>query len=249
MLKLVYASCICPFIITVTTHGDYTFVRFRSAPTYGCAAKQVGVLAFSTDRYSAIQHFEDSDFNMEQPSQRPNPGQNPSQRRNGENYGGRRPRGGGRGGPRIDANHSFTDRVPNMHRGGYRGPGSRGNNLHWRGRGQLGSDRNPSVPPLQPPPGLGGGGTFGVHPTKDAEPKEGEVAGKVQDEEAAEDADVCFICASPVVHTAVAPCNHRTCHICALRLRALYKTRACAHCRVGIMVTIVRSERLILVPG
>ncbi|KAI4171111.1 MAG: hypothetical protein LQ343_004523 [Gyalolechia ehrenbergii] len=134
---------------------------------------------------------------MEQPSQRPNPGQNPSQRRNGENYGGRRPRGGGRGGPRIDANHSFTDRVPNMHRGGYRGPGSRGNNLHWRGRGQLGSDRNPSVPPLQPPPGLGGGGTFGVHPTKDAEPKEGEVAGKVQDEEAAEDADVCFICASP----------------------------------------------------
>jgi hypothetical protein len=30
----------------------------------------------------------------------------------------------------------------------------------------------------------------------------------------------------------VAPCNHRTCHICALRLRALYKTKACAHCRV-----------------
>ncbi len=43
--------------------------------------------------------------------------------------------------------------------------------------------------------------------------------------------EVCFICASPVVHNSVAPCNHRTCHICALRLRALYKTRACAHCR------------------
>jgi len=45
------------------------------------------------------------------------------------------------------------------------------------------------------------------------------------------EAEVCFICASSVVHNSVAPCNHRTCHICALRLRALYKTRACAHCR------------------
>ena len=59
-------------------------------------------------------------------------------------------------------------------------------------------------------------------------------------EDAIEDgleAEVCFICASPVVHNAVAPCNHRTCHICALRLRALYKTRACAHCRVCTVTT------------
>lgn len=49
----------------------------------------------------------------------------------------------------------------------------------------------------------------------------------------ADDAEVCFICASNVIYTAVAPCNHRTCHICALRLRALYKSRACAHCRVS----------------
>lgn len=45
------------------------------------------------------------------------------------------------------------------------------------------------------------------------------------------EADVCFICASAVVHNSVAPCNHRTCHICALRLRALYKNNSCAHCR------------------
>ena len=60
------------------------------------------------------------------------------------------------------------------------------------------------------------------------------------EEDAIEDgveAEVCFICASPVVHNAVAPCNHRTCHICALRLRALYKTRACAHCRVCTVST------------
>ncbi|KAJ5280589.1 hypothetical protein N7478_005961 [Penicillium angulare] len=47
----------------------------------------------------------------------------------------------------------------------------------------------------------------------------------------ADDGEVCFICASPVEHTSVSPCNHRTCHICALRLRALYKNRGCAHCR------------------
>lgn len=50
-------------------------------------------------------------------------------------------------------------------------------------------------------------------------------------EEDAEEGEVCFICASPVRHTAVAPCNHRTCHICSLRLRALYKVKTCAHCR------------------
>lgn len=48
----------------------------------------------------------------------------------------------------------------------------------------------------------------------------------------ADDGEICFICASNVEHTSVSPCNHRTCHICALRLRALYKNKACAHCRV-----------------
>ncbi|PLB45280.1 hypothetical protein P170DRAFT_440420 [Aspergillus steynii IBT 23096] len=47
----------------------------------------------------------------------------------------------------------------------------------------------------------------------------------------ADDGEVCFICASAVEHTSVSPCNHRTCHICAIRLRALYKNKACAHCR------------------
>lgn len=168
---------------------------------------------------------------MEQPPQRQDLRPNPNQRQNGENLGGRRPRGGGKGGYNNGANNSSADRGPNVHRGRHRGLGTRGINTRSRGRGQPANNRNPSVPPLQPPPGLGGGGTFGVHPTKDAELKEGEVDDKKQDDEAADEADVCFICASLVVHTAIAPCNHRTCHICALRLRALYKTRACAHCR------------------
>jgi hypothetical protein len=47
------------------------------------------------------------------------------------------------------------------------------------------------------------------------------------------EAEVCFICASPVQHESIAPCNHRTCHICSLRMRALYKDKNCAHCRVS----------------
>lgn len=183
---------------------------------------------------------------MEQPSQGQNPRPNPSQRPNGENVGGRRGRGSGRRGFHQGANPSWTDGVSNVHQGGRRGLGTRGNNTHWRGRGQPANNHNPSIPPLQPPPGLGGGGTFGVHPTKDAELKEGEVDDKRQDDEAADEADVCFICASLVVHTAIAPCNHRTCHICALRLRALYKTRACAHCRVRTHVSVTDYVKLIL---
>jgi hypothetical protein len=62
------------------------------------------------------------------------------------------------------------------------------------------------------------------------------------DEEEDGDAEVCFICASPVVHIAVTSCNHRTCHICALRMRALYKTKDCAHCRVSLLNYSFRAK-------
>lgn len=120
----------------------------------------------------------------------------------------------------------------NQHRGGGRAfntNGSRG-----QAEPQLATLPNQPAPPLDPPPGPGGGGTFGNRLTKDATNSAGEVLTKDQDGAGDEgEAEVCFICASPVVHHSVAPCNHRTCHICALRLRALYKTRACAHCRVS----------------
>ncbi|KAI0136189.1 zinc finger protein [Xylariales sp. AK1849] len=56
------------------------------------------------------------------------------------------------------------------------------------------------------------------------------------------EAEVCFICASPVVHQSVAPCNHRTCHICALRMRALYKNKECAHCRTAAPYVIFTDD-------
>lgn len=49
------------------------------------------------------------------------------------------------------------------------------------------------------------------------------------------DADVCWICAEPVKYYSVSECNHRTCHVCALRLRALYKKTDCTFCKVCIL--------------
>lgn len=46
-----------------------------------------------------------------------------------------------------------------------------------------------------------------------------------------EERDICFICAEPVKLYSVPPCSHRVCHICAMRLRALWKKRECTFCK------------------
>lgn len=46
--------------------------------------------------------------------------------------------------------------------------------------------------------------------------------------------DLCWICAEPVKYYAVSECNHRICHVCALRLRALYKKLDCTFCKVRV---------------
>ncbi|KAI0672758.1 hypothetical protein C8Q78DRAFT_1121771 [Trametes maxima] len=51
------------------------------------------------------------------------------------------------------------------------------------------------------------------------------------DSSAADDAATCWICAEPVKYWSVSECNHRTCHVCALRLRALYKKLECTFCK------------------
>lgn len=45
--------------------------------------------------------------------------------------------------------------------------------------------------------------------------------------------ELCLICAEPVQLYSVAPCNHRTCHVCAVRLRALYKKKECTFCKAA----------------
>lgn len=125
------------------------------------------------------------------------------------------------------------------------GRGSRGSGPGNRGRGRGGNQRN-----------RGGGNNnrrAGNQPTVNsksqqrspdgaeeptpANPAAQKIAAEarpqaLQDEEIPDDADVCFICANVVAHHSIAPCNHTTCHICGLRMRALYKDKNCAHCRV-----------------
>ncbi|EMD38121.1 hypothetical protein CERSUDRAFT_82356 [Gelatoporia subvermispora B] len=68
-----------------------------------------------------------------------------------------------------------------------------------------------------------------------ADQKQGQVA--VEDMEdaskasEADDGNLCWICAEPVKYWSVSECNHRTCHVCALRLRALYKKLECTFCK------------------
>jgi E3 ubiquitin-protein ligase ZNF598 len=89
------------------------------------------------------------------------------------------------------------------------------------------------------PPGLSSdatNGAFAPNNSPQGQAKEVPETPSNASENAVDDSvegDICFICASTIEHTAIAPCNHQTCHICSLRLRALYKTRACAHCRVS----------------
>jgi hypothetical protein len=139
----------------------------------------------------------------------------------GERRGGRG-RGRGRGahfGAHQDHDHDHIN-ARGRGRGGNqagRGPGrgsreggNRGGRIQDKGKAPAGEAQEAQqAPPALVKPSL-------VPAATDAEAEEGEV---------------CFICASPVQHLAVAPCNHRTCHICSLRLRALYKTKTCAHCR------------------
>ena len=47
---------------------------------------------------------------------------------------------------------------------------------------------------------------------------------------------VCWICAEPIKYYSLPSCNHRTCHVCALRLRALYEKVECAFCKVGVLI-------------
>ena len=48
---------------------------------------------------------------------------------------------------------------------------------------------------------------------------------------------ICFICADEVTYWAVGECGHRTCHVCSIRLRALFKKTDCTFCKVS------RAER------
>jgi hypothetical protein len=63
--------------------------------------------------------------------------------------------------------------------------------------------------------------------------KESQAKNDEDEDEEEEEGELCFICTEAIVTFAVAQCDHRTCHRCTLRLRALYETRNCAYCKVS----------------
>ncbi|KAH9928554.1 uncharacterized protein BXZ73DRAFT_90601 [Epithele typhae] len=70
--------------------------------------------------------------------------------------------------------------------------------------------------------------------------QDGQVVAKLAaDETDADDGTVCWICAEPVKYWSVSECNHRTCHVCALRLRALYKKLECTFCKVRTQPSVI----------
>ncbi|KAI0523928.1 hypothetical protein F5B22DRAFT_423063 [Xylaria bambusicola] len=149
-----------------------------------------------------------------------------SRGRGAANARGRGRGGGGRGRGRGRGNANASNG-----RGGERSQGQRGGGNAGRdGRGR--SNTSTSGPASGPLPENSLPATQ-VQPTIGGNNDEGE-----EDVEA----EVCFICASPVIHQSVAPCNHRTCHICALRMRALYKNKECAHCRTVASFVIFTDD-------
>lgn len=56
---------------------------------------------------------------------------------------------------------------------------------------------------------------------------------KTAGENEEDEEEVCFLCASDISFLAVPPCNHWTCHVCALRMRALMGNKACSYCKVS----------------
>lgn len=153
----------------------------------------------------------------------------------GQGRGGRRRgRGGGFGAARqpgqTDGHHHHS------HDGAGRGARSRGQGPR-RGGGSGGRDKQGRSGNKPEASAAGGQGDTNAQTASEGKGKQPVTTEESDD---ADDGEVCFICASKVDHTSVSPCNHRTCHICALRLRALYKNKACAHCRVCVL-----SDRLL----
>lgn len=106
-----------------------------------------------------------------------------------------------------------------------RGAAARGRRRdRGRGRGTpRAREASPPVPPSDTPAAPAPAAAADAHPADDTE-------------------DICFICAEPVRLYSVPPCNHRVCHICAMRLRALWKKRECTFCKAEATRVVFTSH-------
>jgi E3 ubiquitin-protein ligase ZNF598 len=148
---------------------------------------------------------------------------------------GQTPRGGRRRGGSRPGNPYHTDE-------NQRGKNARGRGEYGaRSRGRGGSNNSSFTP--NPPSSISRGQPLDLQHSRgriddqmgSGHISQGQIGQQAIDtqDQLGDEREVCFICASTVEHLSIAPCNHQTCHICALRLRALYKKRDCAYCKVG----------------
>ncbi|KAG0265954.1 hypothetical protein DFQ27_000262 [Actinomortierella ambigua] len=98
-------------------------------------------------------------------------------------------------------------------------------------------DKDPSAASTRPPKTIAATETVDLHP-------EGGIKESVAPKEVDPNAEQhqCFICTENIVIFAVSDCNHRTCHLCSLRLRALYKTKNCAYCKADQTIMIFTRD-------
>ncbi|KAF4127007.1 E3 ubiquitin-protein ligase ZNF598, partial [Geosmithia morbida] len=153
-------------------------------------------------------------------------------------------RGNSRGGGSSGNNSSS--------RGGAKsgGRGGRGNNNRSKGRGGGGRDKDnaSAAAAAADPAGPASAGNGSEATSALKNPAAQDLAASVRpanatgDQDVPDDDDVCFICANTVTYHSITPCNHSTCHICGLRMRALYKDKNCAHCRTAAPYVIFSQD-------
>ncbi|KAG7570946.1 hypothetical protein FFLO_01144 [Filobasidium floriforme] len=74
------------------------------------------------------------------------------------------------------------------------------------------------------------GGVNEVEAEGEEDNKEEEENAEENDEEE-EDEESCFICAEKIKYYSGGVCGHKTCHVCAIRLRVFYKKNDCTFCK------------------
>ena len=129
---------------------------------------------------------------------------------------------------------------PNL--GRKRPQGSRGGKGGARPKNTLSTSSAPNAPASSTPNDASQVVDSG---SKDTEIPAAQTQMDLHPDNASQEQDLCWICAEPIKYYAVSECNHRTCHVCALRLRALYKKLDCTFCKVRVAVRLYSPRGLL----
>ncbi|KAI1318761.1 hypothetical protein EDD11_005832 [Mortierella claussenii] len=110
---------------------------------------------------------------------------------------------------------------------------------------QINVDSSSSTPNPRAPKTIAATDPIDLHPGKQAPVSDAVAESAPAGAEEDVEQHSCFICTENIVIFAVSDCNHRTCHLCSLRLRALYKTKNCAYCKAeqNIMIFTRDAEK------